>query len=279
MSASDLVSQRRAQADAVGTALAEYLAALPAAAWAGPSDCAGWSVANVVAHLITVQELLGGSVSRGLQGDSGPPPEATDGIEAWRALRARQVVELGALPPAELLARFRQHLATMQDVLGRLAAAQPSSGLGWFARGAQPLTWFPGQWFVELAFHDWDIRVARDPQADVLAAAAAGLGAEMRPRMERCFKPDLAGGLDGVVRISLGGPAPTAWLARLADGKLDDLDDGAVPAAATIETEPGPYALVQTGRRPAEHFAAAGRWRVSGNAALANGLIAALGGY
>ena len=83
MSASDLVSQRRAQADAVGTALAEYLAALPAAAWAGPSDCAGWSVANVVAHLITVQELLGGSVSRGLQGDSGPPPEATDGIEAW----------------------------------------------------------------------------------------------------------------------------------------------------------------------------------------------------
>jgi hypothetical protein len=236
-------------------------------------------VADVVAHLVLVEVLLGSSITRGLGGDSGPPPEAAGGVEAWREQRSRERARLMSLPSPHLLDQLKASFQKMQAHLASLLAANESDRQGWHPAGAQPLSWFPGQWLVELCLHDWDIRVSGDPSAEVHPAALPGLGLEMRSRMPRCFKPERAAELQGTVRINLSGPVATAWLARVSDSRIELLDDGVAQPDATIQTDPGTYALVQTSRRPAEFFKASGRWRATGNLSLADGLAAALAGY
>ena len=283
MGGANPVASLASQSDRVAADLVEYLKRLPRAGWTGPSDCAGWTVAAVVGHLVLVEELLGGSVSRGLAGDSGPAPQAVGGPDAWREYRSREIARMSGLPPAELVDQLAAGLELMDEALGRLAAADAPPGpprAGWHpTRGVQPLPWFAGQWLVEIGLHDWDIRVAGDPAAEVNPAALPGLGPEMRDRMPVCFRPEPAADLIGVVRIELGGPGPLSWLARLGDGVLTLLGDGADEPDAAIRTDPGAYALVQTRRRPAAAFQDRGRWQVSGDVALAESLAAAFAGY
>ena len=51
-----------------------YLSSLPAESWNQPSACEGWTVADVVAHLMWTE--IGQVVARGLAGDSSPPEGA-----------------------------------------------------------------------------------------------------------------------------------------------------------------------------------------------------------
>src|SRR2546422_9303293 len=52
----------------------QYLHALPLETLSQPSACTQWQVQDVIAHLIGVAETYASSVSRGLQGDTGPLP-------------------------------------------------------------------------------------------------------------------------------------------------------------------------------------------------------------
>ena len=99
----------------------------------------------------------------------------------------------------------------------------------------------------------------------------------MRARLNFCFKPDRAGELRGIVRVDCGPDG--AWLVRVANGQAEALDDGSSVPDATITTDGGTYALVQTGRGPASLFAERGRWQVGGDAALADGLIKSFSGF
>ena len=54
--------------------ITRYLHALPPAAWHCPSACERWQVNDVVVHLATCAEFYAGSICRGLQGDTTPPP-------------------------------------------------------------------------------------------------------------------------------------------------------------------------------------------------------------
>ncbi len=273
----DAIAELTGQADSVTHAVIEMLERLPAAEWSRPSDCAGWTVANVAAHLVLVEALLGGSVTRGIQGDSGPPPQALAGPNSWMEYRTRRIAELGALSPDQILVQLRTGRAELLDAFGRLAATNAPSGLGWHPRSVFPLTWFPGQWLVEISLHDWDIRAPVDPRADLHPAARASLVGEMRARLDFCFKPERAGELSGVVRVDCG--ADGAWLVRVGSGQAEAIDDGTAVPDATITTDGGTYALVQTGRRPASLFAERGRWQVGGDAALVDGLIASFSGF
>jgi uncharacterized protein (TIGR03083 family) len=272
------VGSLAAQADRVAVKIAEYLQELPYGEWSAPSACAAWSVAELVAHLVLVEALLGGSVNRGLRGDNGLPPQANGSLAGWRDYRAGEIRRLGGLPPSDLLTLYRSGLEAIRPALARLAAGEDHPGGGWHPWGVQSLPWFAGQWLVEVSLHDWDLRVGRDPAAEVRADSFAGLGPELRARMARCFQPDLAQGARGTVRIALDGPPAYAWLARVEASGLTPLDDGAAEPDATIATDTGRYALVQTGRRVPGDFAGPA-WRVSGDAALAERVIGALRGY
>ena len=274
------VARRDREAAAVAESIAAYLEGLEPAAWQAPSDCAGWTITNLACHLILVEALLGGSLNRGIQGDAGAPPNVPGGAAGWREHRAREIARLSALPPAELLGQFRAGIGEVRQAIGRVIAGEGGDQQGWHpSAGAQPLAWFAGQWLVEIAVHDWDLRAAASRVADVAPVALPSLGPEMRDRMARCYKPAEGTAQQGTIRVSLESQQPTRWLARLADGRLEVAAEDSGRPDATIESDPGVFAIVVTGRRPAHLYRAAGRWRVSGSQDLASHLAASFCGY
>lgn len=79
--------------------LADFLEALTPERWSAPSLCEGWSVRDVVAHLVSYEEL-------------GPVGLVGRQIRGWRHGGPNEVgrAEYARLSPAELIAFLRAHL-------------------------------------------------------------------------------------------------------------------------------------------------------------------------
>src|SRR6266704_6268809 len=71
----------------------QYLHALPPEPLSQPSACTQWQVQDVIAHLIGVAETYASSVSRGLQGDTGPLPGRLPAGQATAALSAESIAQ------------------------------------------------------------------------------------------------------------------------------------------------------------------------------------------
>src|SRR6266540_1101806 len=176
----DSVDSQRAIAD-LSAAFVADLRALPAEAWSGPSDCAGWSVAALFVHVTQVAELLQDSLARGRSSDPGPPARAAaEGVQGWRAWRAGELARRAAQAPAELLDEYQVSAAQLEREFDAIAAAPPAAQ-AWHPAGPRPLDWFVAQWLFELALHDWDFRVAADPSADLRAGASQPSQGRCRP--------------------------------------------------------------------------------------------------
>src|SRR2546421_1760437 len=69
----------------------QYLHTLPPEALRKPSACTQWQVQDVIAHLIGVAEFYASSVSRGLQGGTGPLPGRLPAGQATAANSAESI--------------------------------------------------------------------------------------------------------------------------------------------------------------------------------------------
>ncbi len=273
------IEQARRAAAAVDRAMLPELEALPPEAWDRPSDCEGWTIKSVLVHLIQVADLFIDGATRGLGGDAGPPPlVAAEGIPAWRAWRASRLEEALARPPSELLADYRARRADMERLLWEAERAGPDVQ-AWHPVGARSVAWWADQWLFELALHDWDMRAAADPAADLRAACLPAFARALPARLGRGFGAAADPALAGRYRVELGGDSPFSWLVRVADGQVESPspDDG--PADATIHSDPAAFALVMTNRRPVDQFAAADRWRAEGDTTRAEAFGQAFQSY
>jgi uncharacterized protein (TIGR03083 family) len=273
----DLTAIRAAISD-LDRAFYADMQALPASAWSQPSDCEGWTIAAALIHIAQVAELLGDSVARGRTGDPGPPPlAAAEGVQAWRAARAaRQQLAL-TQTPAEILAWYRQATDAIHAELDLIPAA-PVDAQGWHPIGARPLAWVQDQWLFELALHDWDIRVALDPAAEVRAETQAALARTLPSRLGRGFSGADDPALAGTYLVELQASEPLSVTIAVGGGTVDAETASGTPDA-TIVTDPSAFGLVVTNRRPVERFSEAGRWQVSGDAARADGFARAFKSY
>lgn len=264
----DTTAMRQAISDLNRAFLAD-MEALPPDAWQRPSDCAGWTIAGVFIHLTQVAHLLADSLARGRAGDPGPPPlAAQEGVPAWRAARAARLQEALALSLAELLAWYRRELDTLDAELDAIPSADPGAR-GWHPIGPRPLAWIQEQWLFELALHDWDIRVALDPAAEVRPAAQAAFARTLPGRIARGFGGGDDPALAGTYRFELDAETPFVFTARVGNGTLAVIpNEGAVPDV-TIRSDPSAFGLVATNRRPVERFERAGRWQATGDRARA----------
>jgi uncharacterized protein (TIGR03083 family) len=249
--------------------------ALPAAAWQQPSDCDGWTIAGAFIHIVQVSELLGDSLARGRAGDPGPPPlAASEGVPAWRAARTARQQEALTQTPAELISWYRQAVGELNAELDAIPSADPEA-LGWHPIGSRPLAWIQDQWLFELALHDWDIRVALDPMAEVRAGSQAAFGRTLPDRLGRGFSGGDDPALAGTYRVELNGKPANVITIQVGNGTITIApDDGGTPDA-TIRTDPSAFGLVTTNRRPVGRFVEAGRWQVSGDTARADGFARA----
>jgi uncharacterized protein (TIGR03083 family) len=255
------------------------MAALPAATWQQPSDCAGWTIAAAFIHVVQVAELLGDSLARGRAGDPGPPPlAAAEGVQAWRAARTGRQQQALTQSPSELIAWYGRAAGAIDAELDAIPGAEPGAQ-GWHPIGSRPLTWIQDQWLFELALHDWDIRVALDPSTDVRPSAQAGFARTLPGRLGRGFRGGDAPALAGVYRAELRSESPFVITMRAgSDGLTIVPDDGAAPDV-TITTDPSAFGLVCTNRRPVARFVEAGRWQTAGDEARADAFARAFGSY
>jgi len=91
--------------------LGEFLATLDAAQWATASRCEGWSVQDVIAHLIGTNQYWGVSIAQGLKGE---PTRYLAGFDPV-ATPAQMVDGLRSLAPADVL---EQYDASVEQLAG-----------------------------------------------------------------------------------------------------------------------------------------------------------------
>lgn len=144
--------------------LVERLPELPADAWARPSLCVGWSVHNVLAHLVTpfsvsrLQMMLHIAKARGIG-----------------AAMDRIAKQLSELPPNDLLAVLEENAGSTFRPPGMPLAA-PLTDI--IAHGADV------RWAIGDAHEDWSQPHRLRPVLDFLVSAKAQAGFVPRNRLK-----------------------------------------------------------------------------------------------
>jgi uncharacterized protein (TIGR03083 family) len=258
--------------------LEQYFQTLPPDAWTRPSACTQWQVQDVVAHLVGVAEFYAGTVGRGLQGETSPPPgrlpagtstgaSAADGI-AQRSIAARK--SLGDQLLATFVATGDRLNRTLRNLTpdDRQKPCYHPGGIG-AAENVIELR------LKELAVHEWDIRAALEPEAARLSAAsfeailATISQAIASGSLRWAFWSGPAPATPVRYRFVIAGPGPT---------KPDLVIDGAsirmeAPGAAypdvTFGCDTETYILLVYGRLKLDAAITAGRLRIEGDRHLA----------
>jgi uncharacterized protein (TIGR03083 family) len=146
----------------------QYLSALPPDAWSQPSACTQWQIQDVVAHLIGVAETYASSVSRGLKGDTAPPPGRLPAGQSTAALAAAGIAERSiAMRQSlgdELLTTFDRTNAHLNRVLAALRPEERTI-LCYHPGGMVAAQNFIALRLKELAVHEWDMRSGLESEA------------------------------------------------------------------------------------------------------------------
>lgn len=254
--------------------LLALLAELPAAAWAQPTACPGWTVKDVAAH------LLGGDVgvlSRGRDGYTPAGPE----IAAWEELvalinhlNAQWVAATRRLSPRLVLGLLRVTGEQVTDYFASLDPAATGGPVSWAGPEPAPVWLDLAREYTERWLHQQHIREAvgrpglTDPQylAPVLATFVHAL-----PRAYEGV-PVPAG---TAVSVEIGGPAGGTWTVRR-EASSWKLYVGAAeqPAASVVRLPAGvAWRLFTRGLAPE---AARDRIEITGDAALGERLLEAV---
>lgn len=263
MSKAAMTGLRASQEDLLGV-----LRSLGADEWTAPSDCAGWRVQDVVAHMASNFQLMvdpsAAPVSPGGEDTSPPdssPPKAEQLMEMLVAPRR-------AWPWEQVLEEYERYGAPALDVLDSMqeeptaSAPFPIADLGTYAMH---------QLADAYAFdHYCHLRIdilspvgplAREvaPPDDVRLAPAVGWMLDGLPQMSAA---SLAW-VDGPLALRLEGPGGGEWVISPGDGLLVVVP-GDGPAEATVTSTAHDFVCWGTGRRDWRTYA-----RIEGDEAFA----------
>jgi uncharacterized protein (TIGR03083 family) len=222
--------------------LAERVRGLGADELSGPSACTEWSIAQVLSHLGSGAEIMGGTLEAAVADREPPPADRNPAIWArW-----------DAMSPVEQRDGF---LAFGERIVATL------EGLDAEARATQliPLPFLPapadiatvaGLRLNELALHSWDVRVMDDPalplrpQSVDLLVDRAGLLIGFLGHAEA------VDGRPVTVAVDLTGPTRSLGL-ELADQV--SLVDRPASAPARLDSPAESFLRLVAGRLPPEH--------------------------
>ncbi|MFN2613900.1 MAG: maleylpyruvate isomerase family mycothiol-dependent enzyme [Actinomycetota bacterium] len=227
-----------------------FLQTVASAAWDTPTMCTGWSVKDVVSHLVET-DLLCGRVYRGEIAEAGPPDNA-GGIARW-----------SALPGEAVRAALWQHGVAAQRVLEAMTDEAWSRPIDIIGRTRVPQ--IARLHLVELCVHGHDITEALGSPA---------LWGERLP-----FLAEYAVRAAPHAFRSLGVPPHDAFRVKAAgaawtiDGRSGQWTISRDPAEHGIDIDPEDLVLVTMGRMPPEDALA--RATVHGSAEAARRIMAA----
>jgi uncharacterized protein (TIGR03083 family) len=256
-----------ADLSSVWSSLAALGDQLTTADWERPTECPGWTVRDVYAHIIGTESAL--------LGEPAPPPisaahtrnplgEAIEGwVDRWRGH-----------PGREVLAAFRAVTDRRLAALGALPAA------AWEEQTVTPVG--PGTYglFMEIRVfdcwvHEQDVRRAvgrpghlEGPVAELANARLTGsLGFVVGKRV---------GAADGVsVVVELTPPLAQTLAVGVTAGRAAPVDAPPQPTVR-IRTDGETWACLCAGRRSADEVLEAGRVAMDGDTALGRAVLASL---
>lgn len=188
------------------------------------SFCSDWSIAQVLSHLGSQAELLGGFLRAALAGE--PEPDADSFPEVWDRWNARSPEE----QRGESLAANERALVEIESVDQPVRSELQISMFGGYLTVDVP--GFARLRLIEHAIHSWDIAVALDPTKRIDPAAAALIVDELPALIGRFAQP-----LDGLrLRIDVSDPTSSWLLAPGAEG-FEPYVDQPVNGTLTVSAE------------------------------------------
>ena len=254
----------------------ERLAALPPDAWERPSACQGWTVADVVAHLVGQDFAL--RVSRGLQGDFSPPegaPPVTDHDEdAFAENIFRRAFATRSQVGDQLLDTLFRRLDESAAVFAGVGLEQWEN-LCYWPPGPEPARVMLDMRISELSMHAWDVCSRFDSSYRLSAACVPVLMDTALRAARRAFRPDpsLAGPLR--FRFLIDEPVAARYDLIFSTGGavLQPTPDEPAPAGADVifRCDGETYVMVMYGRLTAAAALASGRLTWEGDRELAQG--------
>jgi len=237
--------------------LADLLAELGADEWTAPSRCEGWSVQDVIAHLVGVSRYWIFSIGEGLKGRPTRLLTSFDPV----TVPAAMVEQARGTPPSETLDGFRSTNDELAAMLNPLGDAE------WSALGEAP----PGHVAIRVVvahalwdswIHERDVVLPlsrEQPLEADEAALALAYAAALGPAYRVCADPSGRTGVLGVVahQPDLELSVEIGELVRVRCGRDDRAD-------ATIEGRAVDLVEGLSLRGPAPAIAEEHRWLLSG---------------
>ncbi len=255
--------------------LLDFLRGLPAAAWQTPSACAGWTVADVIGHLTSVD--LSNRLVRGLDGDYAPPegspaPDQHDEDAFARSIYQRAIDASRQLGDGRLDDFTRRINETV--MLFRQVEDDQWDNLVYWPPGPMSVRTLLTQRIAELTMHGWDIRSRLEDDYHLSDGSVTALLDTVDRAARRAFRPDpllQRGSLR--YRFSITHPRRRTLDLILSDGLARIVDNGTVADGTVAATEPADVTfqcdgetcvLVMYGRLTPDAAVGAGRLAVTG---------------
>ena len=256
---------------------------LSPADWERPSACAGWTCAEVAAHLLGQDFSL--RVTRGLSGDFSPPPGsppvAQHDEDAFAQSIFQRALATREREGAQLTATLFYRLDEAVRVFEQTPAGQWET-LCYWPPGPEPARVMLDMRISELCMHAWDIFSRFDPQYRLAAAAVPVLMDTVPRAVRRAFRPDPALTRPLCFRFHIDRPRPAVYdlIISRDSAKLETVN----PATAAADADPAPavtfqcdgetWVMTMYGRQSPDAAIAAGRLTYAGDAALAQSFAA-----
>lgn len=253
---------RREEIARAGERIEEFLSNLTPADLARQSACEGWTVGDVVGHLIERGEPLPDQIERGLAGDLSPTPGFTDdppvSEDQFRLDLDRRAVELRQELGEGLLAEFARVNGEFNRVL---ALVQPEDWdkLCYHRLRPETVRSKADIRIAELAMHEWDMRWALDPDAVLAEDSLPGLVYASGRAVRRAFRADPSRKRAVRYRFTLGVPNPSAVDVVLGPDQVSFEIEGDAEPDVIFVCDPATYAMVIFGRWKLRDVIADGR--------------------
>ena len=250
--------------------LLDFLGDLSPDSWAADSACAGWTVADVIGHLTSVD--LSTRLLRGLDGDHSPPegspsPEQHDEDAFARSIYQRAVDTSQRLADG-LLEDFTQRINETVTLFRQVQPDQWNNLVYWPA-GPMLMETLLTQRIAELTMHGWDIRSRLEDDFHLSDGSVTALLDTVDRAARRAFRPDpLLAGRPLRYRFSIDRPEHRVIDLVLSDGAAEIIEaaGGVNPvgqADVTFECDGETCVLILYGRLTPHDAVAARRLAVA----------------
>ena len=247
-----------------------FLQGLPGSAWQRASACEGWTIADVVGHLASVD--LSNRLVRGLGGDHSPPegspaPEQHD-EDAFALSIYRRAIDASRRLGDGLLDDFAQRINETVTLFRQVRDDQWDNLVYW-PPGPLSVRTLLTQRIAELTMHGWDIRSRLEDDYHLSEGSVTALLDTVDRAARRAFRPDpLLEGRPLRYRFSITRPRQRTLDLALSDDVARILEDengaGTEPADVTFECDGETCVLVMYGRLTPDEAVGAGRLSVAG---------------